>query len=97
MSILTSGQNVEKAQKEITRLEREADEAAAPTSSVPKVGDRRRDAGNKTSAANQGMDGKISAEAELDQEQDAEADVTAEMEKAQIEDKEDDAAVEAQT
>jgi hypothetical protein len=39
----------------------------------------------------------VSAEAELDQEKDAAADVTTEMKKAQIEDKENDAAVEAQS
>ena len=45
---------------------------------------------------NQSVDGKVSAEAELEQEKDAASDVTTEMRKAQIEDKENDAAVEAQ-
>ncbi|ERF74418.1 hypothetical protein EPUS_06596 [Endocarpon pusillum Z07020] len=90
-------QNIEKAQKEIDRLEREADEAAASTSSEPKAGGRRRDASKKVSAANHVVDGEVSAEAELDQEKDAAADVTTEMQKAEIEDKKNDAAVEAQS
>lgn len=49
------------------------------------------------SAANQVVDGEVSAEAELEQEKDAAADVTTEMQKAEIEDKENDAAVEAQS
>lgn len=97
MTTLIPIQNIEKAQKEIERLEREADEAAAATSPVPKVGGGRRDAAKKTTIANQGVDGEISAEAELDQEKDAAADVTTEMKKAQIEDKENNAAVEAQS
>lgn len=49
--------------------------------------------------AHQGVDGKISAEVEPEQERDAAAaaDVTTEMKKTQLEDKEHDAAVEAQT
>jgi hypothetical protein len=80
-------------------LEREAGDAAASGSPAPKAGGRRRDVGKKTTIANQGVDGVISAEAELDQENDAVAvaDVTTELKKAQIEDKEDDAAIEAQT
>jgi uncharacterized coiled-coil DUF342 family protein len=95
--ILTVVQNIDKAQKEIDRLEKEADEAAASTSPAPKGASRRRDVAKKPTIANQGVDGEISAEAELDQENDAVADVAAEMEKAHIEDKEIDAAVEAQT
>jgi hypothetical protein len=95
--MLTSIQNIEKAQKEIDRLEKEADEAATSPSPAPKAGGRRRDAGKKTTIGNQGVDGEVSAEAELDQEKDAAGDVTTEMKKAQIEDKENDAAVEAQT
>ena len=90
-----SAQNIEKAQKEIDRPEREADDAAASASPAPKAGGRRRDAGKKTTAANQGGDVEISAEAELDQERDAVADVTTEMKQAQLEDNEDGAAVEA--
>lgn len=61
------------------------------------MGGRRRDVGKKVSAANQGVDGEVSAEAELEQEMDAAADVTADLKDAKIEDKENDAAVEAQS
>lgn len=95
--MLTPVQNVEKAQKEIDRLEKEADEAATSTSPVPNAGGRRRDAAKKTAIANQGVDGQISADAELEQEKDAVTDVTTEMKRAQLEDKETDAAIEAQS
>lgn len=47
--------------------------------------------------ANQGVDGKIDVAAELDQENDAAADVATELEKTNIEVKENDVAVETQT
>ncbi|KAF2760140.1 hypothetical protein EJ05DRAFT_436028 [Pseudovirgaria hyperparasitica] len=67
-------ENIAKAQKEIDRLE--AEEANGGS----------RDAATKPAQANQGVNGKPSAEAELQQEKDADADVAAELEKAKIED-----------
>jgi hypothetical protein len=45
-----------------------------------------KDTHSKPAAANQGLNGKVDAEAELQQEEDAVADATAELEKAKIED-----------
>ncbi len=47
-----------------------------------------KDTHSKPAAANQGLNGKVSAEAELQQEKDAVADAAAELEKAKIEDAE---------
>lgn len=83
--------NIEKAQKEIDRLEKEADEASPSTATSQTTpittGSRRRDAAKKVGAANQGVEASTSPSraAELAQETDAAEDVAAEMKKAQIE------------
>ena len=77
---LTYIQNIANAQKEIDRLEAEANAAEA------KSADRTIDAARKPAIENQGVNGNASAGAELDQEKDAAADVTDELQKAKIED-----------
>ncbi|KAI4255966.1 MAG: hypothetical protein LQ352_002317 [Teloschistes flavicans] len=80
-------ENIEKAQKEIDRLETEA---AASASSPSTTGNRRsHDTSKKPAAVNQAVNGTASATAEQAQEKDAEADVTEDLKKATIEDKED--------
>lgn len=84
--------NVEKAQREIDRLEKEALEA--PKSDDKTNPPRRRDGAKKVAADNQGVNGVTSApsasgpsaEAELAQENDAAADVAEELKAAKIED-----------
>lgn len=73
-------QNIANAQKEIERLEAEANAAEA------KASDRTTDAARKPAVDNQGVNGGTSAGAELDQEKAADADVAEELEKAKIED-----------
>ena len=86
--VLMTLQNVAKAQAEIDRLEAEAQEAP---SANPSSSDNRRthDSGKKAAIANQSINDGASAEAELAQEKDADADVAEEMKRASIEDKED--------
>lgn len=74
-------QNIEKAKKEIERLEKEAAEAPAE-SSEPKG--RRTDKAKKVALKNAGDD----AQAEREQEKDASADVTEELKDASLEEKE---------
>ena len=76
-------QNVEKAQKEIDRLEAEAKEPQPSTSNR-----RTHDSAKKPATANQSVNGTASAETELAQEKDAAADVTEDLKAASIEDKE---------
>ncbi|KAJ4311143.1 multicopy suppressor of BFA (Brefeldin A) [Neodidymelliopsis sp. IMI 364377] len=71
-------ENVEKAQKEIERLEAEEDAGANGTT----------DAARKPAQKNQAVNGSASPSAELAQEKDAAADVTEDLKKASIEDKE---------
>ncbi|KNG88282.1 nuclear segregation protein (Bfr1), partial [Aspergillus nomiae NRRL 13137] len=68
-------ENIKKAQEEIARLEEEAAQAD----------DRATDAAKKPAIINSGVNGKVSAEAELKQEQDAAADVSDELQKASLE------------
>lgn len=78
---LTFVQNVAKAQKEIDRLEAEAVKAQEDGTDG-----RSRDDAKKTAQANAGVNGVVSAEAELQQEKDAVADATEELKAAKIED-----------
>ncbi|RAH43890.1 putative nuclear segregation protein (Bfr1) [Aspergillus brunneoviolaceus CBS 621.78] len=71
-------ENIKKAQEEIARLE--AEETAAAND------DRATDGAKKVAIKNSGVNGKVSADAELKQEKDAVADVTEELEKATVED-----------
>jgi len=71
-------ENIEKAKKEIERLEAEEDEAAEGATDVAR----------KPAQKNQGVNGTVSAEAELEQEKDAVADAAEDLKKAAIEDKE---------
>ena len=71
-------QNIANAQKEIDRLEVEANAAEAKTGAT--------DNARKPAMENQGVNGSTSAGAELAQEKDADADVAEEMKKAKIED-----------
>ena len=86
-------QNVAKAQKEIDRLEEEAAKestSASASSSSAAATKRTHDASKKPAAANQSVNGTVSADAELAQEKDAVADVSDELKKAAVEDKADD-------
>ncbi|KAL8926374.1 MAG: hypothetical protein Q9208_002917 [Pyrenodesmia sp. 3 TL-2023] len=79
-------ENIDRAQKEIDRLEAEA-AAAAVTSST---GNRRaHDTAKKPATINQSVNGTASANTEQVQEKDAEADVAENLNKASIEDKVD--------
>lgn len=69
-------QNVEKARKEIEKLEAESKDEPS----------RSRDDAKKPSQLNAGVNGKVSAEAELAQEKDAVADVAEELKEAKLED-----------
>ena len=82
---LNPTQNIEKAQKEIDRLEAEASELAQPP--PPSSSRRTHDSAKKPSVNNQVVNGTSSANAELAQEKDAVADVSEELKKAEIEDK----------
>jgi hypothetical protein len=70
-------QNVEKAKKEIARLEAEEDATNGTT-----------DAARKPAQKNQAVNGSASPTAELAQENDTTADVTEDLKDASIEDKE---------
>ena len=74
-------QNIEKAKKEIERLEAEAKEPSASSNR------RTHDAAKKPSTKNQAVNGTANAEAEQAQEKDAADDVAKEMKEATIEDK----------
>ena len=78
--LLTSLQNIAKAQKEIDKLEAEEAAEYAATGST--------DAARKPAQKNQAVNGDASAEAELAQEKDAAADAADDLKKATIEDKE---------
>ncbi|KAL8638307.1 MAG: hypothetical protein Q9228_004535 [Teloschistes exilis] len=80
-------ENIEKAQKEIDRLEAEA----TTSSSMPSITGNRRshDTSKKPAAVNQAVNGTASATAEQAQEKHAEADVAEDLKKASIEDKEE--------
>jgi hypothetical protein len=94
--MLTYLQNIDKAQKEIDRLEAEA------SASTPANADKgSKDGAKKPAQKNEGVNGhgaastnkhggRVPADAELAQEKDAAADATAELEKAKIEDAEED-------
>lgn len=71
-SLTNNQQNIAKAQKEIEKLEAEADDTT--------------DAAQKPSEKNQAVNGDASAGAELAQEKDAVADAAKELESAKIED-----------
>lgn len=71
-------QNIEKAQKEIDKLEKEAQE----TPSQPK--ERSHDTAKKPALSHAGVNGNASAEAEQVQEQDAVADVAEEMKDMEV-------------
>lgn len=73
-------QNIEAAKKEIEKLENESKEA--PQSQ------KTRDAAKKPAIANQAVEGKADAEAELAQEKDGFDDAAKELKEASIEDKE---------
>jgi hypothetical protein len=70
-------QNIDKAKKEIARLEAEEDAANGTT-----------DSARKPAQKNQAVNGSASPSAELAQENDAAADVAEDLKKASIEDKE---------
>lgn len=70
-------QNIKKAQEEIERLEQETASA----------NDRATDKARKPAQANAGINGHVSAEAELKQEKDAVADVSEELKEASLEQK----------
>lgn len=81
-------QNILKAQKEIDRLEAEAQDHQTFSSGGPSSssrGNRAHDSAKKPTIANQAVSGPVSAEAELVQEKDAAADVSKEFkEEAQL-------------
>ncbi|EAU39260.1 conserved hypothetical protein [Aspergillus terreus NIH2624] len=70
-------ENIKKAKEEIARLEEEAAEAES----------RSTDHAKKPAIENNGVNGKVSAAAELKQEKDAAADVSEELQKASLEEK----------
>lgn len=71
---------MEKAQKEIDRLEAEANETP------PSNNRRTHDSSKKPATKNQAVNGTASAASELAQEKDASADVTEDLKNASIED-----------
>ncbi|KAL6715105.1 multicopy suppressor of BFA (Brefeldin A) [Lecanora helva] len=73
-------ENIERARKEIDRLEAEAKESQPSTSNR-----RTHDSSKKPAAVNQAVNGTAHAGAELAQEKDADADVAEDMKKASIE------------
>lgn len=85
--LLTCYKNIAKAQAEIDRLEAEAEESTAPSSSKP-TSRRTHDIGKKPSIANQSANGHTSAGAELAQEKDA--DLAEDFKEVTLEDKSDD-------
>ena len=80
-------QNIEKAQKEIDRLEAEAKEPQPSSSSSNHNNNRRtHDSAKKTAQTNQAVNGNADAGAELAQEKDAVKDVAEDLKKVEIED-----------
>lgn len=80
-------QNVEKAQKEIDRLEAEAKESETAIPPSSNNNRRTRDSAKKPAQINQAVNGDADAGAELAQEKDAAADVADDLKKVAIEDK----------
>ena len=74
--MLISVQNIKKAQEEIDRLEAEETAVNGAT-----------DSAKKPALKNSGVNGEVSADAELKQEKDAAADVSEELQKASFEEK----------
>ena len=85
MVTLKLSQNIEKAQREIDRLEAEATEAQ----NSGKLPSNRRnpDSSKKPAIVNQSISGTASASAELTQEKDAAIDATEDLRKASAEDR----------
>lgn len=81
--ILIYIQNIQKAQKEIDRLEADAE---VHSSSPPSSNRRTHDSAKKPAMANQSVNGSASAEAELAQEHDAASDVVKDIEQVHTED-----------
>ncbi|MCJ1271466.1 hypothetical protein MMC22_011367 [Lobaria immixta] len=79
-------ENIQKAQKEIDRLEAEAEGKDVQSSSPPSGSRRAHDSAKKPARANQSVNGTASAEAELAQENDAASDVAKDVEQVRIED-----------
>ena len=77
-------QNIDKAKKEIERLEAEETQSSTSHSTSHR---RTHDNSKKPATANQSVNGNASAEAELNQEKDAAADVAEDIKNASIEDK----------
>lgn len=86
LKTLTDVQNIQKAQKEIDRLEAEAEGKDVESSSPPSGSRRAHDSAKKPARANQSVNGTASAEAELAQENDAASDVAKDVEQVRIED-----------
>ncbi|KAL8965248.1 MAG: hypothetical protein Q9183_003954 [Haloplaca sp. 2 TL-2023] len=79
-------ENIERAQKEIDRLEAEAN---APASTASTGNRRTHETARKPATVNQSVNGTASASAEQAQEKDAEADVAEDLKKASLEDSKD--------
>jgi hypothetical protein len=77
-------QNIEKAKKEIEKLEQEAVEASAASSS----GTGRQNRAKKVAVKDALVNGPVDAEGELAQEQDGVADAAKDLKEAKLEDKE---------
>ncbi|KAL9596743.1 MAG: hypothetical protein Q9179_004505 [Wetmoreana sp. 5 TL-2023] len=77
-------ENIDRAQKEIDRLEAEA---TAPSSTTSTSNIRTHETAKKPATAHQSVNGTASAKAEQAQEKDVEADVAEEFQKASLEDK----------
>ena len=86
LNMLTNIQNMQKVQKEIDRLEAEAEAKDIQSSSPPSSIRRTHDSAKKPAIANQAVNGTTSAEAELAQENDAASDVAKDVEQVRIED-----------
>ncbi|EXJ53440.1 uncharacterized protein A1O5_13308 [Cladophialophora psammophila CBS 110553] len=82
--------NIEKAKKEIEKLEQEALDSSNATSSTGARSGRHNHA-KKVAAKDAGVNGSVSPDGELAQEKDAVADVSKELQEAKIEDKENEA------
>ncbi|KAH0839219.1 hypothetical protein AYO21_05635 [Fonsecaea monophora] len=82
--------NIEKAKKEIEKLEQEALDASNAPSTSARSG--RYNHAKKVASKDVGVNGPVSADGELAQEKDAVADVAKELQEAKIEDKENEAA-----
>lgn len=81
-------QNIEKAQKEIDRLDAEAETQNSQPN--PSSSNRRtHEIAKKSTTVNRSINGDASAEADHAQEKNAEADVAEDLKKASIEDKVD--------